>query len=113
MKEYSRTILELIRKCHPFSSELVFLHCMLGPELLVHVPNMLFKYSSMIYSNSSWGKKISNNKLLQLYAKKLTKKNKIKDNKRHFQTLYEIWKQTAWLKMIYNNLGKQFSRVKR
>ena len=26
MKEYSRTILELIRKCHPFSSEFVFLH---------------------------------------------------------------------------------------
>ena len=42
MKEYSRTMLELIRKCHPFSSELVFLHCMLGPELLVHVPKMLF-----------------------------------------------------------------------
>ena len=42
MKEYSRTMLELDGKCHPFSSELVFLHCMLGPELLVHVPKMLF-----------------------------------------------------------------------
>ena len=105
MKEYSRTILELIRKCHPLSSEFVFLHCMLGLKLLVHVPNMLFKYSSMIYSNSSWGKKISNNKLLQLYAEKLTKKQ----NKGQQKTLEE---QTAWLKMRYNNLGKQSSRVK-
>ena len=30
----------------------------------------------------------------------------MKENKRHFQTLYEIREQTAWLKMIYNNLGK-------
>ena len=36
----------------------------------------------------------------------------MKDNKRHFQTLYEIWEQTVWLKMIYNNLGRQYSRVK-
>ena len=33
-------------------------------------------------------------------------KNKMKDNKRHFQTLYEIREQSAWLKTIYNNLGK-------
>ena len=35
----------------------------------------------------------------------------MKDNKRHFQTLYEIWEQTVWLKMLHNNLGKQSSRV--
>ena len=36
----------------------------------------------------------------------------MKDNKRHCQTLYEIWEQTVWLKMIYKNLGEQSSRVK-
>ena len=41
LKVYSRTMLELIRKRHPLSSELVFVHCILGPELLVHVPKML------------------------------------------------------------------------
>ena len=34
MKVYSRTMLELIRKCHPLSGELVFFHHMLGSELL-------------------------------------------------------------------------------
>ena len=39
-------------------------------------------------------------------------KNKMKDIKRHFQTMYEILEQTVGLKMIHNNLGKQSSRVK-
>ena len=43
MKEYSRTMLELIRKSYPLSSDPVVISiAMLGPELLVHVPKMLF-----------------------------------------------------------------------
>ena len=113
MKEYSRTMLKLIRKSHPFSSELseLFLHCMLGPELLVHVPKMLFNILQWYIPMAVAGRKFQ---IFSYYnhMQRNWLKNKMKDNKRHFQTLYEIWKQTTWLKMIYNNWGKQFGRVK-
>ena len=105
MKEYSRTMF------YPLSSELFFLHCMLGPELLVHVPKMLFHTLQWYIPTAVAGRKFQVFSYYN-YMQRNWLKNKMKDNKRHFQTLYEIWEQTAWLKMIYNNLGKQYSRVK-
>ena len=111
MKEYSRTVLELIRKFYPLSGELVFLHCMLGPELLVNVPKMLFHTLQWDIPTAFAGRKFQVFSYCN-YMQRNWLKSKMKENKRHFQTLYEIWEQTAWLKMIYNNLGKQYSRVK-